>query len=96
MSLLDPVCLFLFLFILPWETYKTLVHFISEGVLPMISSRSFMVPCLIFKSLGCFDFIFMYEVRKHPNLVDSHVADLLSQHQLLKRLFHVVYSCLLC
>ena len=32
----------------------------SENVLPMISSRTFMVPCIIFKSLICFGFLFVY------------------------------------
>ena len=39
---------------------KTLVQFISENVLPMFSSRSFMVSCLIFKSLSHFEFIFYF------------------------------------
>ena len=38
---------------------KTLAWFMSENVLPMFSSRSFMVSCLIFKSLSHFEFIFM-------------------------------------
>ena len=36
---------------------KTLVCFMSEHVLPMFSSRSFMLSCLIFKSLSHFRFI---------------------------------------
>jgi len=50
----------------------------------------------MFKSLSCVEFIFMYDVRKHSNLIDLHGADLLSQHQLLKRLFLIVYSGLFC
>ena len=42
---------------------KTLVQFIPENVLPMFSSRSFMVSCLILKSLSHFEFIFVYGVR---------------------------------
>ena len=42
---------------------KTLVGFILEYVLPMFSSRSLMVSCLIFKSLSHLEFIFVYGVR---------------------------------
>ena len=41
---------------------KTVVLFIAENVLPMFSSRSFMVLCLILKSLSHFEFIFVYDV----------------------------------
>ena len=34
----------------------------SESVLPMFSSRSFMVLCLILKSLSHVEFIFVYDV----------------------------------
>ena len=46
------------LFLLPWETNpkKTLVQFISGNVLPMISSRSFMMSCIMFRSLSHFNF----------------------------------------
>ena len=36
----------------------------SSGVLPMFSSRSFIVSGLIFRSLTHFEFIFVYGVRK--------------------------------
>ena len=36
---------------------KTLIWFMWENVLPMFSSRRFMVSCLIFKSLSHFGFI---------------------------------------
>ena len=39
-----------------------MVQFLSENALPMFSSRSFMVSCLIFKSLSHFEFIFVYGV----------------------------------
>ena len=53
----------------------------SEGVLPMFSSRSFMVSGLTFRSLNHFEFIFMYGVRKCSSLILLHVVD-----HLLKRL----------
>ena len=37
---------------------KTLLWFTPENVLPMFSSMSFMLSCLIFKSLSHFEFIF--------------------------------------
>ena len=36
----------------------------SESVLPMFSSRSFIVSGLMFRSLIHFEFIFVYRVRK--------------------------------
>ena len=36
----------------------------SESVLPMLSSRSFIVSGLMFRSLIHFEFIFVYGVRK--------------------------------
>ena len=58
----------------------------SENVLLVFSSRSFMVSCLINKSLSHFEFIFVYGVRECSNFIDLHVAVQLSQHNLLKRL----------
>ena len=58
----------------------------SENVLPVISSRSFRVACLLFKSLSHFEFIFVYGVRVCSNFIDLHAAAQLSQLRLLKRL----------
>ena len=47
--------LFVFIFIsiaLEDGPKKTLVQFMSENVLPMLSASSFMVSCLMFKSLS--------------------------------------------
>ena len=57
---------FLIIFPLPKEIYqkKILVREISEILLPIFFSRSFMVSGLIFKSLIHFEFIFVYGVRK--------------------------------
>ena len=46
----------------------------SKSVLPMFSSKSFMVSGLIFRSLIHFEFIFVYGVRKCPNFLLLHVA----------------------
>ena len=49
----------------------------SENVLSMISSRSFMVLHLIFKSLSHFVFIFVHGVRVYSNF-DLHAVVQLS------------------
>ena len=58
---LGPICLFLVLLLLPWEMdlRKILLLCMSGSVLPMFPSRSFMVLCLIFRSLNRFEFIFL-------------------------------------
>ena len=76
---------------------KILIWFMSENVLPMFSSSSFVVLCLIFKSLNHFEFIFVYGVRECSDFMDLHVAVQISQNHLVKRLYFLhVYSCLLC
>ena len=63
----------------------------------MVSSRSFMGSCLIFRSLSHFEFIFVYGERVYFSFIVLRVAVQLSQHRLLKRLsFPIVYSCLFC
>ena len=47
------ICVFISISLGDWSK-KTLVWFISENVLPMISSRSFTVLCLMFRSLSHF------------------------------------------
>jgi len=58
----------------------------SLSVLPMFSSKSFMVSDLAFRSLIRFEFIFVCGVRKCSNFILLHVAVQFSQHHLLKRL----------
>ena len=58
----------------------------SESVLPMFSSRSFIVSGLRFRSLIHFEFIFVYGVRKCSSFIILQVVDQFSQHHLLKRL----------
>uniref|UniRef100_A0A8D1GPJ0 Uncharacterized protein n=1 Tax=Sus scrofa TaxID=9823 RepID=A0A8D1GPJ0_PIG len=53
---------------------KTFVWLMSENVLPMFSSRSFMVPYLMFKSLRHFVFIFVHGVRVCSSFIDLHAA----------------------
>ena len=56
------------------------------SVLPMFSSKSFIVSSLTFRSLIHFEFIFLYGVRKCSKFILLHVAVWFSQHHLLKRL----------
>ena len=53
---------------------KIFMRLMSENVLPMFSSRSLMVSCLIFKSLSHFEFIFVCGVRVCSCFIDLHVA----------------------
>ena len=52
----------------------------------MISSKSLMASCLIFKSLSNFEFIFVHGVRVYSSFIDLHAAVQVSQQYLLKRL----------
>ena len=63
----------------------------SESVLPMFSSRSFIVSGLTFRSFIHFEFIFVYGARKCSSFILLKVVDQFFQHHLLKRL-----SFLLC
>ena len=70
----------------------------SESVLPMFSSRSFIVSGLTFRSLIHFEFVFVYGVRKCSIFILLQVVDQFSQHHLLKRLsfFHCIsYYCVI-
>ena len=64
----------------------------SESVLPMFSSRGFIVSSLTFRYLIHFEFIFVYGVRKCSSFILLQVVDQFSQHHLLKRLsfFHCI------
>ena len=57
-----------------------------ERVLPMFSSRSFIVYGLMFRSLIHFEFIFVYGVRKCSSFILLQVVDQFFQHHLLKSL----------
>ena len=79
---------------------KTLVQFMPENVLPMISPRSFViVSYLMFKFLSHFELIFVcrnfvYDVKTFSEFAYLHTAVQVSKHYLLKRLFPILYSCL--
>ena len=71
--------------------------FILKSVLPMFSSRSFIVSALTFRSLIYFEFIFVYGVRECSNFILLHIAVQFSQHHLLKRFsfLHCIFLPLL-
>ena len=56
----------------------------SSTVLPMFSSKSFIVSGLIFRSLIHFKFIFVCVVRKCSNFILLRVAVLFSQHHFIE------------
>ena len=58
----------------------------SESVLPMFSSNSFIVSGLTFRSLIHFEFIFVYDVRKCSSFILLQVVGQFSQHHVFKRL----------
>ena len=58
----------------------------SLSVLPMFSSKSFIVSGLTFMSLIHPEFIFVYGVRKCSNFILLYGAVQFPQHHLLKRL----------
>ena len=72
LSLIGPICLFLLLFLLLWEVghKRILLWFMSESVLPMLSSKSFIVSGFTFRSLNHFEFIFVYGVRKCSSVIN--------------------------
>ena len=64
----------------------------SESVLPMFSSRSFIVSGLTFRSLIHFEFIFVYGVRKCSSFILLQVIDQFSQHHLKRlSLIHCIF-----
>ena len=54
----------------------------SESVLPMFSSRNFIVSGLTFSSLIHFEFIVVYGVRKCSSFIRLQVVDQLTQQGL--------------
>ena len=65
---------------------QILLWFMSKSVQPTFSSKSFIVPSLIFRPLIYFEFIFVHGVRECWNWILSRVAVQISQDHLLKGL----------
>ena len=60
---LGPICLFLLLFPLSSETDPKIYYFVSKSILCLLSSRSFVVSGLKFRSLIIFS-LYLYMVQK--------------------------------
>ena len=91
--------LFIFVFICivlgDWPK-KILVQLMSDNVLPVLSSRSYVVSCLMFKSLSRFEFIFVHGVRVCFNFIDLWCNCPIFPAPFAKDTFPILYSCLLC
>ena len=89
--------LFIFAFVsfaLGDRSKKILLRFMPKNIMPMFSSRGFIIQSLKFMSLIHFEFIFVYGIRKCSNFILSHVAVQFFQHHLLKRLSFFQYILL--
>ena len=91
LSLLSPVYFcFYFLCFRRWIQKKYFYNlFMSKSVLPIFSTRSFIVSALTFRLLIHFKFIFVYSVRECSMFIILNVAVQFSQHHLFKRLSFV-------
>ena len=67
----------------------------SESVLLIFSSKSFIVPGVTFRFLILFEFIFVYGVRKCSSFILLQVVEQFSQIHLLKRLSFLHHILLL-
>ena len=91
--------LFIFVFIfvtLGGGSKKIVLQITSESILPMFSSRSFIVSGLTFRSLIHFEFVFVCSVRKCSCKCSCksflfHVAVQFSQHHLLKKWYFLCF-----
>ena len=63
-----------------------LLRMMSSSILPMFSSKSFIVSGLTLRALIHFQIFFVYGVRKYSNFILLHVVVHFSQNHLLKRL----------
>ena len=88
---------FVFIYIILWgRSYRILLWFMSKSVLPMVSSKRFILSILTFISLIHFEFIFVYSVRKCSNIILSYVAAQFSQYCYWRDcLFSIIHFCLL-
>ena len=92
--------LFIFLFYfycLGRRTLKTLVQFMSENILPLLSSRGVMMSWFMLNILSHFAFIFAYGVTLCSNFTDLHAAvQFPSATWWSGCLFPILYFCLPC
>ena len=65
--IMSHILIFVFISIILGNMKKILLQFMSESVLPMFSSRGFIVSGLIFRSLIHFELIFVSGVKRWSN-----------------------------
>ena len=89
--------IYFLLLLLPGEIYliKKLLQAMSKILLPLFSSRIFIVLCLIFKSLIHFEFNLVYGIGRWSSFIFLHVSVQFSQHHLLNKLSLSHFMCLL-
>ena len=76
---------------------KIILWFMSENVFPMFSSRSFMMSCLLFKSLSLLNlFLCMVWGSVLISLIYIQLSSFLNTTCWRDCLFSIVYSCLFC
>ena len=91
---IGPICLFLLLFLLPWETdLRKHWYSLCQGLF-CLSSLEGVFGYLIFRSIILFEFIFVYGVTVCSNFLDLHVVA--STFPVLPAEETIVYSFLLC
>ena len=89
-----PICLYLFLFLLPWETdLRKHWYSLCQGMF-CLSSLEGVFGYLIFRSIILFELIFVYGVTVCSNFLDLHVVA--STFPVLPAEKTIVYSFLLC
>ena len=90
--------IFVSIFIIVGEgSKKTLLQLMSKGILPILSSRSFIVSAVTFRSLIHFEFIFVYGVREYSIFVILQDASQFITYHLLQRpsFLHCIFLILL-
>ena len=86
LSLIRSHLFILLLFPLLWQVgHRGSCCDLCQRVLPMFSTRSFIVSGLTFRSLIHFEFIFVCGVRECSSFILLQMVDQFSQHHLLKR-----------
>ena len=88
-NLLSLIRYYLFIFVFIFITWgdgckNLLLWFMSEGVLPMFSSKNCVIPDLTFRYLLHSEFIFVCNIRECSNFILLHLAIQFFQHHLLK------------
>ena len=75
---------------------KILLQFMSESILPMLSSSSFMVLYLTSKPLSHFVLTFVYGVREWSKFIWLTCSCPTFPTPLAEEIISIIYSCLLC